>query len=937
MNMHIIGGHIYDFGKLHDYTFDFQSKSPIIIQGENEAGKSTLKAFIIYILFGMRTRDLESFLPRTGGTAGGRLTLWFPDGEVMVERIQDRHNGQAVCYSEGEQKDQQWLNERLGGMDLSVYRQVFVLDTEQLISLQMTDKEQLGQVLLNAGQTGAAAVPKLEKQLQQDLQQLFRPQGRKPKINAMLHAFAEQERLVQELEQKEAAYLPDKEKLQEILEKIADLQASKVQLRGKISVQKQKLQAIPWHRKAAFAEEQLQQMEPSAVFPAEGLEQLQEIQHQLQPLEAQYHVHIKESAALQQELESTENQLMNDDAYKELYEQTVRTDWESVKKRIQQLKDESANLRNQMAGIRLSYPYPEDFFFDAYLSEAAKEWRPMQEEMMILQADSERTQQTIASKRQEIEKIDHLQERIQQRLLSEKEYRELHGQKDNQHATDHFRRGIVSPASLLLVLALFLGGIGTITVNWILVSSSILLMGGAALFWHLGRKSSGSSSYEEEKLEEQQDLRIRWRQLEEQRHPMEMQLMELQQEQSNQLQQREGLQQKAGVWRERFPFLKEIPLVDWLQATQEWKAREQLELALERAERELSEQQHHYKKTISKLQRILNLPGDLSAEATIEQAEYILGTQQKLRHMKEQLSVRRHDIEQQRSELEKQIQPLQEQKAQLLSRAGAKDDNQFLQLAELDRKKRRLTEELEHYRMQIKAILPDGQSSEDVIEFEQEKAERLIANLEMEQETLEEELDRYRQQAATLQVKLADLESDTEASVAYHELQRQKQLLTAAGRKWAVRKLAYDMLRQTKRIFQEEKLPIVLNEAGRIFSEVADTYSALALTEEGKLIVKDKLDRNIEVEQLSRGTIEQLYLCLRLALSRHLGVKESFPLLIDDAFSHTDLARRGRFLPILQAAANVQQIILFTWEEPSTEWSREFEVLQLGKTQKTSS
>ncbi|SDC76681.1 Uncharacterized protein YhaN [Terribacillus halophilus] len=935
--MHIIDGHIYDFGKLHDYTFDFQDKSLIIIQGENEAGKSTLKSFIIYILFGMRTRELESFIPRTGGMPGGRLTLGFADGEVIVERIQDRHNGQAVCYVGMEQKDQQWLDERLGGMDPSVFRQVFLLDTEMLVSLQMTDKEQIGQVLLDAGQTGAAAIQKLKKQLQQDLQQLFRPQGRKPKINSMLHMLHEQERLVQELQQKEAAYLPDKEKLQEIHEKIAALQTKKAALRGKISVQNQLLQAIPWQKKAAFAQEQLQQMESVAVFPGEGLERMQEIQHQLQPLEAQYHVHEKEIASIRQELESTEKQLMKEDVYKELYDLTVRTDWTGSEKRMQQLKEESVKLRNQTASIRLSYPYPEDFFFDAYMSEAAEEWRPMQEEMMILQADSERTHQAIASKRQEIEKIDHLQERIQQSLLSEKEYRELHTQQDKKHTANDFRMGILSPISFLFVFALLLGGIGIVMLNWVLVGSGVFLIGGAALFWILGHTSSGSSSYAGEKLTEQQDLRVRWRQLEEQRHPLEIQLVEIQQEQATQLKQRENLQRIANIWMERFPCLQDIPLVDWLKATQEWKTREQLERMLERTEQELEEQRHHDENAIHQLQGIIGLPCDFSQKETIGRAEYVLETQQKLRHVLEQLSVRQRDIEHHLFELDKQIKPLQQQKEQLYAFAGAQNDSQFLQLAELDRKKKQLVEELEHYRIQIKAIMPDGRSLEEDIECEQEMVEQRIANFEMEHESVEEELDRYRQQAATLQVKQADLESDTEASIAYHEMQRQKQVLTAAGRKWAVRKLAYDMLLQTKRTFQEENFPKVLSEASRLFCQVADTYNALTLSDEGKLIVKDSYNREIEVGQLSRGTIEQLYLCLRLALSRHLGVRESFPLLIDDAFSHTDHTRRGRFLPILQAAANVQQIILFTWEEPSPEWSREFKMLQLGKTQKTSS
>lgn len=937
--MQISGGHIYDFGKWHDYTFDFQDSSFVIVQGENEAGKSTLKAFIIYILFGMRSREIEFYKPRTGGTPGGRLTLRLPDGEAVVERILDQYNGQAVCYVGSEQKDQQWLMEQLDGMDASVFRQVFTLDTEALISLQLTDKEHLGQVLLDAGQTGSAAVHKLEKKLQQELQQLFRPQGKKPKINAMLQTFSEQERLVQELTDKEAAYLPDKERLREILENMDDLQKRKAELRAQISAQKQLLQAIPWQKKAAFAKEELKQLAHVETFPSEGIDQMHKIQQQLQPLEAQYHVHSKESAVVQEDLMSADDQLLRDDLYKELYERTARTDWTAAKKRMQLLKEEQDELRNQLISVRLSYPYPEQFVWDSNLAEATEEWRSLHEQMMILHAESERIRQSIAEKRQEIDKIDHSQERIHRNLLSEKEYRELHNKKDNNHAEKDLPNRAISPTILLLVFAVLLGGIGILTANWLLAGSGIFLSVGAVLNWRVGHQPNSNperSSYISEKLDEQKELRFRWRQLEEQRNPLEVQIMDLQQDQSNQEIRRENLQQKTAEQLEKFPFLIDVPLAHWEKAVQEWKTKEQLAAMLNKVNQEYDEKQLCCMNFIDRVCDILNLPIQLSLEKTIEQAEYVVETQQKLRHAKEQLLGRHEEIQQHVQRLEKQLKPLQEQKDTLLARGGATDDQHFLIAAEQYRKRKQLSEQLEHYHLQIRAILHDRQSAE-AMEDKQDRVEQVLANLETEQEFVEEELDNYRQRAAKLQVKLADLESNTTATAAYHELQQQKQSLTAAGRKWAVRKLAYDLLYQTKRTFQEERFPLVLREASNLFSKVADQYSGLELTEAGSLAVKDRYSRNITVEQLSRGTIEQLYLCLRLALSRHLGVQQSFPLLIDDAFSHTDSERRERFLPILQAAADTQQIILFTWEEPASEWTRESKLFQLKKTQKTGS
>ena len=74
-------------------------------------------------------------------------------------------------------------------------------------------------------------------------------------------------------------------------------------------------------------------------------------------------------------------------------------------------------------------------------------------------------------------------------------------------------------------------------------------------------------------------------------------------------------------------------------------------------------------------------------------------------------------------------------------------------------------------------------------------------------------------------------------------------------------------------------------------------------------------------EFLSHGTAEQVYLLLRLALSRHL-TSQSCPLILDDAVAASDSRRKLDLLEALLAVSESTQVILFTHEDDVLLWAR---------------
>ena len=83
-----------------------------------------------------------------------------------------------------------------------------------------------------------------------------------------------------------------------------------------------------------------------------------------------------------------------------------------------------------------------------------------------------------------------------------------------------------------------------------------------------------------------------------------------------------------------------------------------------------------------------------------------------------------------------------------------------------------------------------------------------------------------------------------------------------------------------------------------------------------KLVTDEKLhvslmtdEKRVEIEQVSRGTVEQVYLALRMAVGELL-CEEEMPVMLDDAFAYYDEERMLQTLRWLKE--HKKQVIIFT-------------------------
>src|SRR5699024_7325522 len=94
----------------------------------------------------------------------------------------------------------------------------------------------------------------------------------------------------------------------------------------------------------------------------------------------------------------------------------------------------------------------------------------------------------------------------------------------------------------------------------------------------------------------------------------------------------------------------------------------------------------------------------------------------------------------------------------------------------------------------------------------------------------------------------------------------------------------------------------VMDLTGEYFAHMtSNRYNKVIPPEENGLFEVEDIDNiRYTVEELSQGTIDQLYISLRFAIAKAMRDQFDLPLLIDDAFVHFDQKRTTQSLYLLE-------------------------------------
>jgi uncharacterized protein YhaN len=119
--------------------------------------------------------------------------------------------------------------------------------------------------------------------------------------------------------------------------------------------------------------------------------------------------------------------------------------------------------------------------------------------------------------------------------------------------------------------------------------------------------------------------------------------------------------------------------------------------------------------------------------------------------------------------------------------------------------------------------------------------------------------------------------------------------------------------------YREEHQPDIFKRASKYLDVITDgRYHRISVDEgeEGQTLFLHPSQEDFPLKvapPLSRGTLDQIYLALRLALVGHLDSgKERFPVFLDEVLVNWDGIRRARGVEVLKEIAKERQVFLFT-------------------------
>ncbi|BFH39112.1 hypothetical protein PMJ22TS4_50090 [Paenibacillus melissococcoides] len=199
--MRLLHLHVNGFGELRDLELELAEPGKpggiTLLLGPNEAGKSTLAAFLRGMLYGFPKRGGAAgrYEPAEGGVYGGRLAVEDDRGqEWRIERLERNGSVQTVIHRRGpdgrlDRMTQSALEtELLGGLNGELFRCLFAITLDELHELQALQGDEVGAFLYDTGLGGGRQVAEAERWLQQEADKLYKPRGRSQELAHTLQA-----------------------------------------------------------------------------------------------------------------------------------------------------------------------------------------------------------------------------------------------------------------------------------------------------------------------------------------------------------------------------------------------------------------------------------------------------------------------------------------------------------------------------------------------------------------------------------------------------------------------------------------------------------------------------------------------------------------------------------------------------------------------------
>ena len=217
-----------------------------------------------------------------------------------------------------------------------------------------------------------------------------------------------------------------------------------------------------------------------------------------------------------------------------------------------------------------------------------------------------------------------------------------------------------------------------------------------------------------------------------------------------------------------------------------------------------------------------------------------------------------------------------------------------------------------------KELLENEENSESAKKINQEDKLKEIREKEEAKEALKKEIDNIEKEIDSIEDVTKRL-SEIEEEIDFYQdkIEQNKEKIMVAN-------IAIENIKLISDYIRGDFMPLLKNAISENFSYVTGGRYKEVLIDEDMNISVINADNNeiVEISSLSGGTLDQLYISLRLGLSNLISSNKKIPLILDDSFIQYDEERLKKSLEILDKEKNRRQVILFTCQK------REKEILE---------
>lgn len=953
---------IYGYGQFVQRKVEFNQHITQIF-GENEAGKSTLQAFIHSILFGFPTKKENEprFEPRMGNQYGGRVTLILDDNtEIDVERVKGSAQGDVKVYlPNGAIKDEAWLQEHLNYISKRTYQDIFSFNVLGLQDIHKHMSEtQLQNFLMQAGALGSTEFIGMRDLINKKKQTLYKKAGQQPEINQKVAELKDLELQIRDASTQVETY----QRLIETREKSAGrLETTKENLDHLTGFfeEKQKEMALHDQVQEWKALESDLNIEP-ITFPEQGIDRYEAAKMQTHQLERD--IGLREEKQKQLQAENDKLVVPSADIVSKV--ESIAKQEDEVKQHERDLKQvvrDIENVEQEIAGLKSNIGW-DDVHEDVDASEVQKSYvsdvlKDKRENAHNLQQYRNLLDEHVIEHQSHETELEQLTGRLvpdetfEQKKVYEKRSLELNEKRnlfvkmkeafEIEQQQKQKRQNLLR--TIFVIMALISAGVAVYAfMSAAVVYGSIFAVLACLFFIAVFVVKTKEVGHNERFSEEIAQLESEVNALE--------QAYDLNFDLSDQYQLRDQIEQRKQNLA--------------ISAKKQQRLEQQLTAAETRNQEDADK--------VNTIRQDLRLSPKMSDELLIDAVQTI----QAIKEQRGRLS----HLQEKRNALENTLATFYQQAEQQLSTLITDfnrvslfhDVREWLKHTQSDTMKfERNQEQLQLIDNEVKHLNTRLTDNRNVIQtlfdfigvldeesyykqhdrfqtyqqslsrfndlthflenqdygYEQSSklSEKTTVQLEAEHQQLEEQIDEYNERYLTLQSEVSDLtaqinhmETDNTLRHLKHQYQLVRSQLNELAEDWAALSYLEALVDAHIKQIKDQRLPQVVKEATEIYDKLTNGDYVQVTYENEKVMVRHKDGQMYHPTELSQSTKELLYFALRISLIKILKPYYSLPIIIDDAFVHFDALRKKRMMAFLKSMPDNYQILYFTCNHDTT-------------------